>query len=182
VRLIVPRRGGWRAWGAARADFERVLADPGDPAIASAEIASELRRGADYVRVTIALTVLSADVADALAIAWDAFRNAARDDLAGWEVAAAAAQVQPEPPLTGASDHSAALPAHLRARITKPGTGRRMSARGLGCLDAEGGQQPVEVFTARAAGAQMRGDAGIPLLHRTAGGGQLAANGYIGED
>jgi hypothetical protein len=31
------------------------------------------------------------------------------DDPVGWEVAAAAAQVQPEPPLTGASDHSAAL-------------------------------------------------------------------------
>jgi hypothetical protein len=44
------------------------------------------------------------------------------------------------------------------------------------------GEQSLEVFTARAAGAQMRGDAGVPLLHRTAGGGQLAANGYIGED
>ena len=68
-----------------------------DPAIASAEIASELRRGANYVRVT----VVTAGVADALAIAWDAFRSAARDDLSGWEVTAAAAQVQPEPPLTG---------------------------------------------------------------------------------
>jgi hypothetical protein len=45
VRLTVPRRGGWRAWGAVRADFERALADAVDPAIASAEIASELRRG-----------------------------------------------------------------------------------------------------------------------------------------
>jgi hypothetical protein len=81
-------------------DFERALAGSVDPAIASAEIASELRRGADYVRVTIALTVVATDVADALAIAWDVFRSAARDDSAGWEVAAAAAQVQPEPPLT----------------------------------------------------------------------------------
>jgi hypothetical protein len=53
VRLTVPRRGGWRAWGAARADFERALADRADPAIASAEIASELRRGANYVRVRV---------------------------------------------------------------------------------------------------------------------------------
>jgi hypothetical protein len=36
-------------------------------------------------------------VADALAIAWDAFTSAARDDPAGWEVAATTAQVQPEP-------------------------------------------------------------------------------------
>ena len=35
--------------------------------------ASELRRGAAYVWVTVALTVLAADVADALTIAWDAF-------------------------------------------------------------------------------------------------------------
>jgi hypothetical protein len=106
VRLTVPRRGGWRAWGAVRADFERALADPVDPAIATAEIASELRRGADYVRVTLALTVLSTDVAGALSIAWDAFRGAARDDLAGWEVAAAAAEVTPEPPLIRASCHT----------------------------------------------------------------------------
>ena len=46
MQLIVPRRGGWRAWGAVRADFEFALADPVDPAIASAEIAPELRRGA----------------------------------------------------------------------------------------------------------------------------------------
>jgi hypothetical protein len=78
VRLTVPRRGGWRAWGAVRADFEHALADPVDPAIASAEIVSELRRGADYVRVTLAITVLSTDVAEALTIAWDAFRSAAR--------------------------------------------------------------------------------------------------------
>jgi hypothetical protein len=103
VRLSVPRRGGWRAWGAVRADFERALAEATDPAIASAEIASELRRGADWVRVTVAVTVVTADVADALAIAWDAFRSATKDDLTGWEVAAAAAQVQPELPLTEVS-------------------------------------------------------------------------------
>ena len=105
MRLTVSRRGGWRAWGAVRADFERALADPADPAIASAEIAYELRRGAGYVRVTLAFTVVTTDVADALAIAWVAFRSAARDDLTGWEVAAAA-EVQPEPPLTSTSGHT----------------------------------------------------------------------------
>jgi hypothetical protein len=100
VRLTVPRRGGWRAWGTVRADFERALADLADlagPAIAAAEIASELRRGADYVRVTVVLSVAAADVADALAIAWDTFRDAAADDLTGWEVTAASAEVQPDP-------------------------------------------------------------------------------------
>ena len=65
MRLTVPQRGGWRAWGAVRADFERALAAPADPAIATAEIASELRRGAGYVRVTLAFTVLSTGVAGA---------------------------------------------------------------------------------------------------------------------
>ena len=78
IRLTVPRRGGWLAWGAVRADFERALAEPVNPAIAAAEITSELRRAADYVRLTVALTVLSTDVADALRIAWDAFGSAAR--------------------------------------------------------------------------------------------------------
>jgi hypothetical protein len=121
VQLTVPRRGGWRAWGAARADFERALADATDPAIASAEIASELRRGAGYVRVTVALTVVTTDVAGALTIAWDTFRSAARDDPAGWKMAAAAAQVQPEPPLTRASDHTGRRPVHLPAG-TSPGS------------------------------------------------------------
>ena len=92
MRLTVPRRGGWRAGGTVRADFERALADSADPAIVSAEIASELRRGADYVRVTVALSVAATHAADALAIAWDAFLSAGRDDLAGWELADAAAQ------------------------------------------------------------------------------------------
>jgi hypothetical protein len=43
------------------------------------------------VRVTMALALTAADVAEALTIAWDTFRDAAGDDLAGWEVTAAAA-------------------------------------------------------------------------------------------
>jgi hypothetical protein len=95
VQLTVPRRGGWRAWGPVRVGFERALADPSDPAIAMAEIASEHRRGADHVRVTVAMTVGARDVADALAIAWDVFTGAAADDLTGWDLTAAAAEVQP---------------------------------------------------------------------------------------
>jgi hypothetical protein len=67
-----------RLVAAVRAGFERALADPVDPAVASAKIVSKLRRGAGYVRVTLALTVLSTDVAGALSIAWDVFRGAAR--------------------------------------------------------------------------------------------------------
>ena len=117
----MPRRGGWPAWGTVREDFERALTDPVDRAIASAEIASELRRGADYVRVTVVLTVHAADVADALTIAWDAFRSAAHDDLTGWEVAAAAAEVQPEAPLARTGTHNSAVVLPARPRVGSEG-------------------------------------------------------------
>ena len=80
------RRGGWRAWGPVRGGSERALPDPPALAIAAAQIASEHRRGADSVRVTVAVTVDARDVADALATAWDAFTGAAADDLNGWDV------------------------------------------------------------------------------------------------
>ena len=51
-----------------------------------------------------------------------AFR-AARDDLAGWEVAAAAAEVQPEPPLTSASGYG-------QRRSRPAACGQAASARG----------------------------------------------------
>jgi len=56
----------------------------------------ETRRGRDYVRVTVAMTIASADVAGALAEAWQAFRGAARDDPRGWDLASATAEVGPE--------------------------------------------------------------------------------------
>jgi hypothetical protein len=56
----------------------------------------ELRgRGRDYVRVVVVAAVVADDVAEALDLAWWAFREAAGDDLAGWDTAAAAAEVQP---------------------------------------------------------------------------------------
>jgi hypothetical protein len=97
VRLTVPRRGGWRAWGTSGSASSGPWPGAVGPAIAAAEIGSELRRGADYVRVAVEVSVAAADVADALAIAWDAFRDAAAGDLAGWEITAASAEVQPDP-------------------------------------------------------------------------------------
>jgi hypothetical protein len=55
--------------GTVRGGFERALAEPPGSAVAAAEIASEHRRDADSVRVTVAMTVDARDVADALAMA-----------------------------------------------------------------------------------------------------------------
>ena len=57
-------------------------------------IESETRRGRDCVRVTIALTVDAPDGAWALAAAWSAFFLAATDDVAGWDMASATAEVR----------------------------------------------------------------------------------------
>ena len=66
--------------------------------------------------------ILGTDVADALAIGWDAFRSAARDDLAGWEVTSAAAEVQPEPPLAKANCHTQPCsPPSVRGQSGHPG-------------------------------------------------------------
>ena len=46
------------------------------------------------------LTAPASEVARALTAAWWAFRKAASDDTAGWEMARATAEVRPEEPLT----------------------------------------------------------------------------------
>jgi hypothetical protein len=95
VRLSVPRAGGWRAWGTVRGEFGRQLAEQESAAVAL-HLDSEIRRGRDYVRVVIVATVDAADVAEALDLAWWAFRKAAGEDLAGWALAGAEAEVRPE--------------------------------------------------------------------------------------
>ena len=49
--------------------------------------------------VIILATVDTADVAEALDLAWRAFRKVAGEDLAGWDLASAAAEVRPAAPL-----------------------------------------------------------------------------------
>jgi hypothetical protein len=77
-----------------RGEFERRLADQESAAVA-ARVDSEVRRGRDYVRVVIVATVDAADVAEAMDLTWWAFGKAAGEDLAGWDMAAATAEVRP---------------------------------------------------------------------------------------
>jgi len=60
------------------------------------QIEREFRRGRDFVRVVIVMTVVAADVGQTLVIGWRAFRRAAGDELgAGWDAAGASAEVRP---------------------------------------------------------------------------------------
>jgi hypothetical protein len=98
VRLGITRRGGWHVWGPISGDFERSLAEQAGSAVIQPRVDGETRRGRDYVRVTVTMTIESADVAGALAEAWQAFKDAARDDPRGWDLASAAAELRPEGP------------------------------------------------------------------------------------
>lgn len=95
VRLSVPRIGGLRAWRAASGEFERRLAEQEGAAVIAARVDSEVRRGRDYVRVVLVMTVDAVDVAEALDLAWWVFRKAAGDHAEGWDMAAASAEVKP---------------------------------------------------------------------------------------
>jgi len=94
VAVDVPRVGGWRAWNAAAGKFEGRLAAQVNPPVLDAQIESETRHGLDYVRIRVIVTVEAADLADAVATAWEVFRMAA-GEIAGWDTAAATAQVRP---------------------------------------------------------------------------------------
>jgi hypothetical protein len=96
VRLSITRRGGWYAWGPVSGDFERSLAAQAGSAVIQPRVDGETRRGRDYVRITLAMTIASVDVAGALAKAWQVFTDAARDDARGWDLASAAAEVRPQ--------------------------------------------------------------------------------------
>ena len=96
VQLGVPRAGGMVAWGAAAGDFGRGLAGRGSRAVIAPRVDREIRRGRDFVRVVIVMAVDAGDVAEALTLAWRVFTEAAGDDAAGWDMAAASAEVRPE--------------------------------------------------------------------------------------
>jgi hypothetical protein len=93
--LSVPRVGGQRAWGPVSGDFERRLAQQESALITGPHVEGLTRRGRDFVRVTIMMTVTAVDPGQALVIAWRAFTKAAGDDLGGWDVGAASAEVRP---------------------------------------------------------------------------------------
>ena len=102
VTLSVPRQSGWRAWGAVSGAFGRRLAGQESPPVIAPQIDREIRKGRDYVRVVIVVTVEAGDLAVALDLAWRAFRMAAGDDLAGWDLGQASADVRPGASLAGA--------------------------------------------------------------------------------
>ena len=91
----MPRASGWPEWASARSDFEDRLVTQAGPVVTGPHIDSERRRGQAYVAVTVSMTVSAADVAQALTARWEAFRHAAGDDTAGWDMAGTTAEIRP---------------------------------------------------------------------------------------
>ena len=94
-----PARGAGRhylALAAAASDaFERGLAQQESTVVIAPQVEGETRRGRDYVRVAVVMTVAVTGVGEALTLAWRGFCQAAASDLAGWDLDAAAAEVRP---------------------------------------------------------------------------------------
>ncbi len=95
VNLEIPRTGSMREWGAAAAGFERRLAAQESQPVITARVESEARRGRDYVRIRISVTVDAADIGQAAVAAWGAFREAVGEDATGWDMADASAEIRP---------------------------------------------------------------------------------------
>lgn len=126
VQLGVPRAGGVLTWGAVAGDFGRRLAGLESATVIGPRVDRETRRGRDFVRVVVVMTVEAGDVAGALLSAWRAFLEAASDDAGGWDMAAATAEVRPEGRLSAAVVQAGGY-------VQKPGqraTGLRGTRRG----------------------------------------------------
>ena len=96
VRLSIARRGGWRGWLEVSGDFERGLEALASKTVIMPHVDAETRRGRDYVRVTLAMTIVAGDVAEALDGAWRAFQQASRGSVRDWDMTSASAEVLPE--------------------------------------------------------------------------------------
>jgi hypothetical protein len=95
VRLEIPRTGGWREWGAVAGAFEQRLEAQASATVTGPRIDSEMRRGRDYVRVAMSVTVDAPDIAQAAVVAWRIVQQAAAADVSAWDMAGASAEIRP---------------------------------------------------------------------------------------
>src|ERR1700733_3613258 len=96
VRLSIARRGGRHSWLEVSGDFERGLEALASKTVIMPHIDAETRRGRDYVRVTLAMTIVAGDVAEALYGPWRAFQRASRNGGRDWDMTSPSAEVLPQ--------------------------------------------------------------------------------------
>jgi hypothetical protein len=149
VRLEIPRTGGRREWGAAAGAFEQRLEGQASATVTGPRIESEMRRGRDYVRVAMSVTVDAADIAQAAAVAWSVVQQAAAADVSAWDMAGASAEIRPaeraltprrQGPPGGRSLRFSSL-ASIHQSVPLPGT-RCLMAWAAAWLQLRGGGRP----------------------------------------
>jgi uncharacterized protein YdhG (YjbR/CyaY superfamily) len=93
VRVEIPRISGTRGWRAAATAFEQGLAAQDSLLVTDRQIELVTRQRRDYVRISV--TVEAVHVAEAAVVAWAVLQQAVGEDSAGWDMAAASAEIQP---------------------------------------------------------------------------------------
>jgi hypothetical protein len=153
VRLSIARLGGWRSWLAVSGDFERGLEALASKTVITPNVDAETRRGRDYVRVTLAMTIVAVDVAEALDSARRAFQQASPGDVRDWDMTSAAAEVLPERNVPG----TGITTGHVQVHESSPSDDDNASPRHR--LSRGTIQRGIKMIK-----RQMFGRASLPLL------------------
>ena len=93
VRVEIPHTSGTSEWSAAATAFQQGLAAQPSLLVTERQIEFLTRQRRDYVRISV--TVEAAHAAEAAVITWAVLQQAMGEDSAGWDMAAASAEIRP---------------------------------------------------------------------------------------
>ena len=93
VRVEIPHISGTSEWSTAATAFQQGLAAQPSLLVTQRQIEFLTRQRRDYVRVSV--TVEAAHAAEAAVITWAVLQQAMGEDAAGWDLAAASAEIRP---------------------------------------------------------------------------------------
>jgi hypothetical protein len=126
VILEVPHSGR-AAWRWVADQFTEELAAQAIPRVLAADLVSEIRRGRDDLRLRIAVTVLAADVSQAVTLAWDALEIAS--EVGGFDLAHATVEAGPAPLMLSSYRVRAGITVVFPARFRRAPPRQRLAHR-----------------------------------------------------
>jgi hypothetical protein len=93
VRVEIPHVSGTSEWSAAATAFQRGLTEHPSLLVTERQIEFLTRQRRDFVRISV--TVEAAHAAEAAVITWAVLQQVIGEGSAGWDVAAASAEIRP---------------------------------------------------------------------------------------
>jgi hypothetical protein len=93
VRVEIPHISGTNEWSAAATALQQGLVEQPSLLVTERRIEFVTRQRRDYVRISA--TVEAAHIAEAAVIMWAVLLQAMGEDAAGWDMAAASAEIRP---------------------------------------------------------------------------------------